>query len=113
VKIFLAMVMKSDLAKTYNRVRWFYLGLILVHTGMSMQVLNWIMGCLSSTSFVVLINGPTFKFCFPLEGLRQGFPMSRFLFLLVVQGLSRMVNYSKREGTSINGILSLCPIYFL
>jgi hypothetical protein len=49
-------------------------------------MVNWIMGCLSSISFVVLINGYVSRFVTPTRGLWQGCPMSPFLFRLLVEG---------------------------
>lgn len=36
--------MKLDLAKAFDKVNWMYLKIILLHIGMSIQVVNWIMG---------------------------------------------------------------------
>jgi hypothetical protein len=63
------------------------------------QVVNWIMGCLFLVSFIVFINGSTTRFFYPTRGLRQGILMPPFIFLLVVEGLNRMITTSKREGT--------------
>jgi hypothetical protein len=61
------------------------------------------MGSLSSTSFIVMINGSPSRFFFTSRGLKQRCMLSLFLFSLVVEGLSRMVTTSKREGV-VNGI---------
>ena len=51
----------------------------------------WIKGCLESTTVIVFINGsPTSKFK-PMRGLRQSDPLAPFLFLVVVEGLTRLV----------------------
>ena len=68
------MVVKLDLLKTYDRASWLYILLLLIQIGFSMLVVKWIMGCVTSTLFEVLINSsnsPLFK---PSWGLRQGFP---------------------------------------
>jgi hypothetical protein len=53
----LAIILKLDLSKAYDNVNWVFLRLALIHMGMNSNIVNWIMGCIGSTSFVVLING--------------------------------------------------------
>jgi len=66
-------------------------------------MVNGIMGYVTSTSYVVLINGSTYSFFKPSKGLREGFPLSPYLFLLVTEGLSKSILDSKRNR-SIHGI---------
>ena len=70
---------------------------------MSLEVVEWIMGCLQSTSFVVLINGSPSNFFRPYRGLRDGCPLSPFIFLLVVEVLSQIIHNAK-ESRNIKGI---------
>ena len=65
--------------------------------------MNWILGCLSSANFVVLVNGSPTTF-FPAScGIRQGYPLSPLLFILVIEGLSLLIEDAKRNG-KIKGI---------
>jgi hypothetical protein len=41
----LALVLKIDLNKSYDKVNWLYLGLVLLYIGMDLQTINWIVGC--------------------------------------------------------------------
>jgi hypothetical protein len=50
-------VIKLDLFKAYDRVSWLYLRLLLIHIGFSLPLVKWIMGCVTTASFAVLING--------------------------------------------------------
>jgi hypothetical protein len=59
---------------------------------------NWIMSCVVSTSYSVLINGEATDFFKSGRGLRQGFPLSPLLFILVMEGLSLLLKESQREG---------------
>jgi hypothetical protein len=61
------------------------------------------MGCVISANFVVLVNGEPMKFFRTSRGLRQGYPMSPCMFLLVVEGLRRLIHEAKEEG-KIEGI---------
>lgn len=64
------MVMKLDLAKAYDKVSWLYLKLMLIHIEMRIQIVNWILGCLSIASFAILLNGSASRIFFPTAGLR-------------------------------------------
>jgi hypothetical protein len=97
------MVMKVDLSKAYDRVSWLYIRLILIHLGFFHQFVVWIMSCISSVSFVVLLNGATTPFFRSGRGLRQGCPLSPLLFLLIVEGLSRLLKEVEGNG-SIKGV---------
>ena len=62
---FEALVLKLNLRKTFDRVNWNFIRLILLQINMSLGTVNWIMGCVSSTNFLVLINGPLSSFLMP------------------------------------------------
>jgi hypothetical protein len=55
-------------------------------------------GCLSSTYFAFLINGSPSGFFHASRGLRQWFPLSPLLFVLVVEGLNTMIKDARRRG---------------
>lgn len=52
-----AIILKMDLVKAYERVNWSFLWFLLLHIGIDGPTTNWIMGCISSANFAVLING--------------------------------------------------------
>ena len=61
------------------------------------------MGCLTSANFVVLINGKPSSFFNATRGIGQGYPLSPLLFILVIEGLSLLINDARRNGL-IRGI---------
>jgi len=69
--------------------------LLLIHLGFDLPFTNWVMGCLSSVSFVVFINGVVTPFFAVERGLNQGFPLSLLFFLLVAEGLSTTIKEAK------------------
>ena len=87
----LAFSLKLDLSKSYDKVSWTFIRLVLIKLGMNMELVEWIMGCIQSTSFAVLINGSPSEFFMPSRGIRQGFPLFPFIFLLVADALSKLI----------------------
>ena len=62
LKKFSALILKLDLEKAYDKVVRSFLNLILVQIGLPLKVSQWIMSCVNSASFVVLINGSPMDF---------------------------------------------------
>lgn len=91
-------VLKLNLSKEYDKVDWSFLRLVLTQTGLKNPSVNWIMGCLQSSSFVVLINGSPSRFFKASRGLHHGCPMSPFLFLIVAEALSRLMKEAISHG---------------
>jgi hypothetical protein len=57
-----SLVLKLDLQKAYDCINWDLLRMILLQIGLGLRVTNWIMSCVVSTSFAVLINGEAIRF---------------------------------------------------
>jgi hypothetical protein len=87
---------KIDLSKEYDHVLWLSLWLLLLHIGFDIPLIKWIMSCVSFVSFVVLISGVGSSFFKSSQGLCKGCPLSPYLFLLMVDGLSCVVEEYKR-----------------
>ena len=92
------VVFKIDFEKAYDHVDWGFLDHVLQRKGFSQKWRSWIRGCLSSSSFAILVNGNAKGWVKASRGLRQGDPLSPFLFTLVADVLSRLMIRAEETG---------------
>ena len=97
------IALKIDLQKAYDRVNWKFLQAVLTNFGFHGMFINWVMECVSSLSSSILINGGKSKTIFPTRGLRQGDPLSPYLFILCQEVLSRIIDRKHMIG-NIKGV---------
>jgi hypothetical protein len=83
---------KLDMEKAFDHVNWNFLLYLLRRCGFGEKWCLWIKQCISTARFSVLINGAPCGYFGSSRGVRQGDPLSPFLFDLVMEAFSRMIN---------------------
>ncbi|GJW37824.1 protein LAZ1 [Tanacetum coccineum] len=79
---------KVDIQKAYDTVDWRFLGFILKRFRFHQSMIKWIMVCVTSPSYSISINGNIHGFFKGKRGLRQCDPLSPYLFTLVMEILT-------------------------
>lgn len=80
-----------DLRKAFDSVRWDFVLAALTSLGIPSKFVQWISECISTASFTVAFNGTTGGNFTSTKGLRQGDPLSPYLFVLVMEVFSSLL----------------------
>ena len=90
----MGVVCKLDIEEAYDHVNWDALFYLLCRMGFRVKWRGWIKACVTSTRFLVLVNGSPEGFFGSSCGLRQGDPL---LFLLIMEVLSRILRKTEES----------------
>lgn len=92
------MAIKLDMSKAYDRVKWSFIEKVLLTYGFQASWVSKVMVLVTIVSYNYKVNGFTNSTIKPQRSLRQGDPLSPFLFILVVDVLSLMINDAVDKG---------------
>ncbi|XP_021741303.1 uncharacterized protein LOC110707583 [Chenopodium quinoa] len=82
---------KVDLRKAYDSVSWEFIQEMMCALKFTTQFISWVMQCVTTPTFSLLLNGGSYGFFKGKKGIRQGDPMSPILFVIVMEYLSRLL----------------------
>ncbi|GKU98532.1 hypothetical protein SLEP1_g11525 [Rubroshorea leprosula] len=92
------IMFKINFEKAYDKVSWEFLEYMMQRMGFYDKWRKWIGECLRKSLVSVLVNGsPTRQFNVS-KGLKQGDPLSPFLFLIIAEGLNGLVSNATQKG---------------
>ena len=100
-KKYCSMAIKTDMSKAYDRIEWNFLKTVLEKLGFSTTWISWVMQCVCSVSYSFLINGSPQGSVIPSRGLRQGDPLSPYLFILCTEVLSGLCRKAQENGSLV------------
>lgn len=91
------MAIKVDLKKAYDKIEWSFIRKVLINANLPQDMVSLIMSCVSSVSTSILFNGGNMETILPLRGIRQGDPLSPYLFILCMEALGHLIKEKCNE----------------
>ena len=85
------MAIKIDLEKAYNKIEWSFIREMLIFFNFPATLIELIMSCVSSFSISILFNGGCLDSFYPSRGIRQGDPLSPYLFIFCMEFLGHLI----------------------
>ena len=85
------MAIKIDLEKAYDKLEWNFIRDTLIRANLLTDLIDIIMSCISSVSTSILFNGECLEPIYPSRGIRQGDPLSPYIFILCMEYLGQLI----------------------
>ncbi|XP_074306400.1 uncharacterized protein LOC141641645 [Silene latifolia] len=89
------MAVKADMSKAYDRLNWNFIKGVLSSLNLSGSMVHLIMSTIETVTYDILINGAPLEKFKPRCGIRQGDPLSPYIFALCTEVISQMILYAQ------------------
>ena len=96
-------LLKIDLAKAFDRMEWSFISQAMMNMGIPSHIVNLVNACISSPDFSVIVNGQPSSSFSSERRIRQGCPLSPYLFVLGINELSLQLQ-SALQANQLSGI---------
>lgn len=90
------VALKLDIYKACDRLYWLYLKEIMIKMGFTSQWTRWIIMCVETIDYSVIINNDLVGPIILGRGLRKVNPLSPYMFILCAKGLSTLIHQGER-----------------
>uniref|UniRef100_A0A803PQG5 Reverse transcriptase domain-containing protein n=1 Tax=Cannabis sativa TaxID=3483 RepID=A0A803PQG5_CANSA len=87
------MALKLDMSKAYDRVEWGFLESILRVMGFSDRWIGLTLSCVNSVRYHIINSGQKLGPIIPTRGIRQGCPLSPYLFIVCAKGFLSLIRH--------------------
>ncbi|RVW81504.1 LINE-1 reverse transcriptase-like [Vitis vinifera] len=94
------IICKLDIEKAYDNINWQFLLKVMQKMGFGSKWLRWMWWCISTAKYSVMVNGVPASFFSSSKGLRQGDPLSPYLFVMGMEVLSVLIRRVVEGGLS-------------
>ncbi|XP_039049215.1 uncharacterized protein LOC120190158 [Hibiscus syriacus] len=90
--------LKIDLQKAFDSLDWEFVGTILHALGLPEKFIGWIWNFITNPSYSIVLNGCLVGYFKGARGVRQGDPLSPYIFVLAMNVLSKLLNLAAAKG---------------
>jgi len=97
------MDVKTDISKAYDRIEWDFIKLVMQEMGFHQTWISWNLQCISTVSYSFLLNSSAQGAVTPETWLRQGNPLSPYMFIICSEVLSGLCRKAQ-QNDALSGL---------